>query len=246
MENSAFTLILLLIALAATLSGLIISRRIRLPLRPIPAYMVLPETAADAVESANRLHFSIGSGALGDTSTVSALASAEVIYRLVERLAVSSQPPLITLSQGITLPLAQDTLRRAYEYRERMDKYQRSAAVWFPQGPRSLVFAAGASSLAADADVSSSILLGRFGTELALFGESALRHDQALIAHSDLPEGQAVAFVQADQVLLGEELYVGPAYIDQRPLNVGGVVAMDVLRWFVILGILVAALQAAL
>lgn len=243
MENSGFLLVLLLIAFVTTLSGVLVSRRITLPLRPIPAYVILPETAADAVESANRLHFSMGSSALGETSTVSALVSAEVIYQLTERLAVSSQPPLVTLSQGITLPLAQDTLRRAYEFRERMN---RSTAVWFPQGPRSLAFAAGASSLAADADVSSNILLGRFGIELALFGESALRHDQTLMAHSDLPEGQAIAFAQADQVLLGEELYVGPAYINRRPVHVGGVVALDVLRWLVILGILVVALQEAL
>jgi hypothetical protein len=245
MDNSELTWILLAIAFAATLIGQLIARRRVLPLRPIPAYVVLPESAADAVESDHRIHFSMGSSALGQTSTLSALASAEVFYRLAVRLAVSRQTPLVTLSQLLTLPLAQDTLRRAYEFRQNMAYYRSNAAVWYPQGPRSLAFAAGAASLSADADVTGSVLLGHFGTELALIGESALRHDQDLIAHSDLVEGQAVAFAQADQMLIGEELYVGPAYMGGRLLEQGGVVALDVLRWLIILGILVAALQAA-
>lgn len=247
MDYPELTLVFLLTAVFATLIGLIIARRrvFLFALRPIPAYAMLPESAADAVESANQIHFSMGSSAIGETSTVSALASAEIIYRLSERLAVGYRPALVTLSSAITLPLAQDTLRRAYEYRQRMDRYRSSAAVWFPQGPRSLAFAAGAASLAADADVYSSVLVGHFGIEMALLGESALRHDQVLIAHSDLPEGQAVAFAQADEALIGEELYAGTAYLSGRPLDMAGAIAMDLLRWIVIAAIIIAALRAA-
>lgn len=245
MNNTELTWVLLVVALAQTLVARILLRRRELYHRPIAAYQVLPEQAADAVESSNRIHFSLGGSALGESSSVSALASAEVVYRLSERLAVSRQTPLVTLSQPLTLPLAQDTLRRAYQFRQNMAHYRSSAAAWYPQGARSLSFAAGAASLAADADAHSNVLLGRFGVEIALLGESALRHDQGLIAHSDLPEGQAVAFVQADEALLGEELYVAAAYLNGSPLEQGGVVALDVLRWLVILGIILAAVQAA-
>jgi hypothetical protein len=246
MTNSEITWVLLAAAVAVTLVGALIARRRSFALRPIAAYTLLPDLMADAVESDQGVHFSTGSAALGQTSTVSALASAELIYRLASRLAVGERSPLITLSDPVTLLLAQDTLRRAYTYRQRQQAYRVRAAAWFPQGRRSLAFAAGASSLAADADVSTSILLGRFGAELALFGASAVRHDQRLIAHSDLVEGQAVAFAQADRVLIGEELYAGAAYMDGRPVDVGGVVAQDVLRWVVIVAIIVAAIQAAL
>ena len=246
MSDIELTWIGLGVALAVTWIGLVLARLRPPRLRPIPAYVVLPETAADAVESDNRMHLSFGSSAIGETSTVSALASAEVFYRLAERLAVSPQPPLITTSAGLTLPLAQDTLRRAYTYRDRLPAWRSTSAAWFPQGARSLAFAAGASSLAADRDVFSTVLLGRFGIELALMGESALRHDQALVAHSDLPEGQAIAYAQADHALIGEELYVGPAYLNGRAIEVGGVLALDVLRWLVIVGILAAAIDAAL
>jgi len=246
MNNAELTWVLLAIAFAATMVGRFVVRRLTVHVRPIRAYDMLPELAADTVESAQRVHLSMGSSALGAPSTVTALTSAEIMYQLVERLAISRQAPVITLSDPITLSLAQDTLRRAYEYRRTMARWRSSAAVWFPQGPRSLAFAAGVAAFVADAAVDSSILLGRFGTELAVIGAGALRHDQALIAHSDLVEGQAVAYVQADEVLIGEELYVGPAYLNGNALERGGIMALDVLRWLVIVGILVAAVEAAL
>ncbi len=242
--DAALSLALLAIAFAATLIGRLIAQRGKPHLRTLRAYDILPELAADAVESRNKIHFSMGSSALGDTSTITALTSAEVIYRLAERLAISYQTPVVTLSDMMTLPLAIDTLRRAYEYRQNMEYYRSSAAFWYPQGPRSLAFAAGVSSLAADVDASSSLLLGRFGYEMALIGESAVRHDQRVIAHSDLVEGQAVAYVQADEILLGEELYVGPAYLKGTALEWGGVFALDVMRWLAIIGILLAAVLA--
>jgi hypothetical protein len=245
-DNAELIWIMMAVAFVGTLAGRFIVRRFKVHFRPIPAYTTLPLLIADAVEGRKRLHFSLGSSTLGQPSTVSALVAAELIYRMTETLAMSREQPLITTSQIMTLPLAQDTLRRAYEYRRAMDRFPRTAAQWIPQGERSWAFAAGVSSVAADHDVHSSVMLGRYGYEFALIGESALRHDQSLIAHSDLIEGQAVAFVQADHVLLGEELYVGPAYLKGTALERGGVVAQEVLRWLVILVILALALQAAL
>jgi len=240
-NDSELIWVVVAITFAAMMAGRFIVRRFTVHLRPIRAYETLPVLAADAVESAKRVHISLGDSALGSTSTITALVSAEIAYRMSERLAISRQLPLLTLTSPMTLPLAQDTLRRAYLYRRTMDYYRNSAAAWYPAG---LAFAAGAASLSADLDADSNILLGRFGSTLALLGESALRHSQTVIAHSDLLEGQAVAFAQAREVLLGEELYAGPAYLGGTALERGSVLAQDVLRWLVILGIITVALQA--
>lgn len=246
MNNAELTLIFLAIAFAATMVGRFLVRVFHLRFRTIPAYDALPLLAADAVESNRRLHFSFGHSALGQNSTVAALTAAEIIYRMAERAVIAQQPPMLTLSSAMTLPLAQDTLRRAYEHRQRLNQWHNTLAVWFPEGQQSLAFAAGAASLSADREIDSSILLGRYGFELALLGEGALRHDQGLIVHSDLIEGQAIAFAQTDRVLLGEELYVGPAYLDGNALQRGGIVALETLRWLVIMGIIVEAILAVI
>lgn len=240
-NNADLTLVLLAIAFAATMAGRFIVRRFTVHFRRIPAYERLTLLAADAVESDLKLHFSLGEGALGSTSTISALTAAEVAYRIAERAATGEQPQLITLSSPITLPLAQDTLRRAYETRHKLGVWRSRWAAWYPPG---LTFAAGAASLASDRAVDHSVLLGRFGAELAYLGEGALRADQGLIAHSDRLEGQAIAYAQADRALLGEELYAGPAYLNGSALQRGGLIALETLRWLVILAIIVEALMA--
>ncbi len=243
MNDANLTIVLLAIAFAATLVGRFIVRRFGLRLRRIPAYEALPLLAADAVESGHRLHFSLGTSAPATASTISALTGAEVFFRLAERIAIAERTPTFTLANPLALSLAQETLRRAYEYRQRAGKWHSRLAAWYPEG---IAFAAGVASLSADRREHSLILLGRYREELALLGESALRHDQHMIAHSDWLEGQAVAFAQAEHVLLGEELYVGPAYLDGNALERGGVIAIEALRWLVIAGIVVELLQALL
>lgn len=246
MNNADLTLTFLAIAFAATMVGRFLVRRFTLHFRRIPAYEVLPLLAADAVESDHRLHFGLGSSTLGGASTISALTGAEIVYRMSERLAIGDQIPIITLSSPTTLLLAQDTLRRAYGYRKKWDTWRTALAVWYPAGKQSFAYAAGAASLSADRNVTSHILLGHYGAELALLGESALRRNQHMVAHSDQLEGQAIALTQANRVLLGEELYVGPAYMDGNALQRGGIVALETLRWLVIGGIIIEALLAAL
>ena len=79
-------------------------------------------------------------------------------------------------------------------------------------------------------------LFGRLGTELALFGASAVRHDPP-VQHSDLVEGQAVAFAQADGCCWAR-LYAGLAYVDGRPFESAGS-SRSTLRWLVIFAIVV-------
>ncbi len=246
MNDAGLTWVLLAIAFAAMMVGRFVVRRFTVHFRPIAAYEVLPLLAADVVESNRRLHFGLGFSALGQTSTITALVGAELIYRMTARFAIGGQTPILTLSSGMTLPLAQDTLRRAYVYRQNADKWHSALAVWFPAGRRSLAYGAGAASLAADAQVDANVMFGHYGSELALIGESAIRLDQRLVAHSDVLEGQAVAFAQADSVLIGEELYAGPAYMDGSALQRGGLIALETLRWLVILAILVEVLLGLL
>ncbi len=243
MNDANLTVVLLVIAFAATLVGRFVVRRFGMRLRRIPAYEALPLLTADAVESNHRLHFSLGQSALVGESTVSALVGAELFYRLAARLAVAEQTPTLSLAHPLTLPLAQDTLRRAYEHRQHLEKWRSRLAAWYPEG---IAFAAGVASLSADRHDHSLVLLGRYREELALLGEGALRHDQRMIAHSDWVEGQAVAFAQAAHVLLGEELYVGSAYLGGNALERGGVLALETLRWLVIAGIVIELLQTLL
>jgi len=239
------SLIVYLLLLLGGLFTLIAAVRARnIPLRPIAAYERMPIVIDEAVEADKAIHVSFGSSAIRDESTLSALASAEILYHMAERAAIGDRPTYITLSDPVTLGIAQDTLRRAYKARNRLDRYRPILARWYPQGPLSLAFAAGAGESIIDDDASANILVGRFGSELVLLAENAIRTDRSIIAQSDRIEGQAVAYVISQTPLIGEELYVGGAYLGGRPMAVGGVVALDVLRYLTISALILAAVYS--
>ncbi|NWF71250.1 MAG: hypothetical protein HXY40_19385 [Chloroflexi bacterium] len=236
----------ILILLLTLVVNVLFSRRRRQPfgLRSIPAFALLTPTIGAAIEANHPLHLSYGSSALGGENTVLALASSELFYQVARQAAIGDTTPILTTSAPSTLPLAQDTLRRAYQSRGLLNRYHYSSARWYPAGPRSLAFAAALTSMLRDDDVHASVLVGGFGSELALIAEAAARRDQTLIAASDQPEGQAIAYVLADEALIGEEMFAAGAYLDENPRASANAAVSDVLRWLLVLALVVATLSA--
>lgn len=247
---SVLTLLVVLVTfvlLAVVTQFLRRQERVRLALRRIPAYAAMPVVVGEAVESERPIHVSFGGSGLGAETTVSALAVADLLYPLTERAAITTQPPIVSLSDPTALGLAQGTLRRAYERRQNMDVYRTaSGARWYPQGPRSLAFAAGVAGAVVDEDANMSVIAGRFGPELAFIGEAAARQNHMFFAQSDQIDGQAVAWVMSEAPLIGEELYVAGAYVPKRPpaIHMAQLLTMDALRIVAVVGILLVAVLA--
>ena len=248
--NEELTLFWLLI-IGATLALVLVAILLRVSkkqpaLRSVAGYSAMPKIVSAAIETARPTHFSIGSAAVGQPSTLSAIASLAIIYEMVQRQAINNQVPLLTLSDPVSLAIAQDTLRRAYLVRQNKAAYRPTAAAWYPQGVRSLAFAAGAASHGVDVKAGSSILLGEFGAEIAYLGEASARHDQFLIAQSTRLEGQAIAYAQADAPLIGEELFVGGAYTaPHKTFEMASALTLDILRWVAVGAIIWLALSNA-
>lgn len=230
--TQTYVVLLLLAALViSTVARLVIRRRTGFyPLRPIGAYQRLPMAIGAAIEANRPVHMSLGSAGIGGKDTPLALATADLAYHTLRAAAIGDAPPIITMSNGVALPLAQDTLRRAYASRGMLARYPRGSAQWYPQGARSLAFAAALTGVMTDNRVLINVLGGSFGPEMALPAEAAARHRQQLFASSDQLEGQAVAYALADQPLLGEELYVAGAYLGNEPSRQAMVITLDTLR----------------
>jgi hypothetical protein len=85
------------------------------------------------------------------------------------------------------------------------------------------------------------VLVGRFGAELALIGESAARRGGTIIAASDQLDGQAVAYAFSKHALIGEEIFQASAYLSDSPVRRGEAVALDFMRWLLIAAIVALA-----
>lgn len=211
------------------------ARRRQRGLRAIPAYEHLPLLIGAAIEADRPMHLSFGGAGIGGENTVLSLVSAELFYQIAQRAATGETAPLFTMSDPTAIPLAQDTLRRAYFSRNRIERYDGGSIQWYPSGPQSLAFAAALTAVQHNDRVISNVLAGSFGAEMALVLDAATRRDVTSIATSDRLDGQAVAFAMSDYPLIGEEVFAAGAYLQGSGSQLGGVAATDVLRWLLIL-----------
>lgn len=234
--------ILLVLALFGASIGVMRRQRNRLILRAIPAYTRLPQIVGAAIEANRPMHLSMGNAGIGGDNTVLAVAVAEFFYHTARQAAISPVSPILTTSNPTTIPLEQDVLRRAYASRDLLTHFRAADVQWYPSGPRSLAFAAALTALIADNQVGGNVLVGSFGPELALVLDATRRRDQLAIAASDRLDGQAVAYAMSDEPLIGEEIYVAGAYLDNQRVSV---ITLDVLRWIVILAIVALAIITA-
>ncbi len=243
--TQALTILIILAAFAVSVivTQFIRRRKDAFPLRALPAYAAIPQFVGEAIEAGRSMHVSFGGAGLGGSSTTLTLASAELFYQVAQRNVAGAT--ILTASDPSVLPLGYGTLRRALASRSiALSRSELSNSVrWYPAGTRSLAFAAALTGVIGDDHVSGNVLVGDFGSELALVLEAATRHRQTSISGSVDLTGQAVAYAMADRALIGEEIYVAGAYMGDSATQHASVVALDLLRWLVILGILIATLN---
>ena len=241
--DSTTQVLTILIILFTLVASVIVTQFIRrretvFPMRAIPAYEMLPLLVGAAIEAGRPMHVSFGGAGLGSANTALTLASAELFYQVARRSLSGST--VLTVSDPSALPLGYGMLRQAYA--SRRERLGNSSVRWYPAGVRSLAFAAALTGMMGTEKVSGNVLVGSFGPEIALvlFAAARSRHQSSIAGSIDL-DGQAVAYGMADQVLIGEEMFVAGAYLGGSAAQRGSVVTLDLLRWLVILGILVAA-----
>lgn len=246
MTDSLLVLGIILAGIILTVAGTLVLRRWRLSFRPLRGFSALTTLAGEAIESDRTVHVALGNAGVGRESTVTALAGNELLGFLAERAAIGDRSPTVTMSDPLGLAVAQDTLRATFARAEVIDRYDPGAVLWIPNGPSSLAYGAGAANFAADQNASANVMIGRFGPELAFIAEMGTRRDLVQVAGSDLLEGQAIAYVMADMPLIGEEMFVGAAYLEKDAVQRGAVLAQDVLRYvmiaFIVLGVIIATL----
>ena len=199
--------------------------------RQIAGIERIPDWTLQSIESGRPLHLSFGSAGIGEDNAAVALAEAEFFYHVIQRANSSDISPIVSMSSAATIPLGQDTVRRAWQGGEHLSRVQ-----WYPQG---LAFAGAITASMSVDDPAAHIMAGGFGPELALMLDSADRRGQGSLAVSDRLEGQAVAYAMADHVLIGEELFAAPSYVSEDGGGHTDAAVLDVWRGLVIMGVTV-------
>lgn len=233
---------MLLAIIAIVLLLLLLTRGLQngrtLPLRPLTGYTALAGQLGRAVESGRRLHVSLGRASLVGAGNPTSVAAANVLDYLAITGCASATPPLTTVGEGTLLPLAHATVRAACDEVGRPGDMDVRTVQFIATDTDPFVYAGGITAILPKSEIASNVLVGRFGSEVAIMAEAANRQEMEQVIGSDDPVALALATATTNNVLIGEELFVAAAYLDGRPSHLASVQLQDILRWLIIIAIL--------
>jgi hypothetical protein len=215
-----------------------------LVLRQIPGFDRLKGLMGRSVESGRALHLSLGLSGMADQTTADSLAGLAVLNYLAGQAATTGAPPLVSMADPTVMLFAQNAIRAAYgDDTEGAEAAYRQIR-WI--APQPAAYAAGVMSLLDLDEVDSNVMIGRFGDEYLLMGESAARRGVAHIGGTSDPNTLPFVYATADDILLGEEIYAAGAYLQKRPALLASLAAQDTMRWLVALVVLGGIVLASL
>ena len=209
-------------------------------LRRIDAFAPLRRAIGIAVEDGARLHVSLGRGDVTGLNSAATFVGLSILGRISRTASISDRPPVATSGDGAVAILTRDTMRGAYQEVGAGSEYH--PAVGRLTGVTPFSYAAGVIPIIRHEMVSGSVLIGHFGSEVALITDVVERSDGFSLAGTDSLPAQAILYATAQEPLIGEELYAGGAYLRAGRMHVASLRAQDVLRWLIVAAIVIGGL----
>lgn len=209
-------------------------------LRDLAGVEDIPGSVGRSAETNQPLHVSVGVAGVGGAATAETWAGLALLAQMADRAAACDTPLIVTVADATVLPIAQDILRRAYVRHGNPDGYD-SAQVRFV-APNATAYAAGVMGLLEREAVSANVMVGAFGDEYLLMGETGARRGVHQIVGAADPVTLPLVYASADETLVGEEMFAVGAYTARQPIQIGSLLAEDWARWAVIAVIVLTAI----
>jgi hypothetical protein len=205
-------------------------------IRPISAYDKIIQEINKSVEGGSQLHISLGRGGLTGPESASALAGLGILKYVIEKSSMCDLPPVASTGDPVVSILAQDIIMGSSKSLSVTDQRRNPSGELIGVTPFS--YAAGTLSTIRDENVSANIITGWLGNEVIWITTAGERQSSLTIAGTTQLPAQAVVCASASDVLIGEELYAGGAYLDAGKIHMASITAQDVIRWIIIVIIL--------
>ncbi len=188
------------------------------------------------------MHFSVGTGNLGNVSNPASLAALSSLEGLTTESNARDKPPLVTTGDGSLYVASLDVHRKTFDTANSAGGDVGTEPQFIASNSDPMSYGVGVSDIINREDLGSNLIIGRIGAELALIAEAAERKELEQIIGSDDLTALAVATPITENLILGEELYASAAYLRGTPADIAGLQLQDILRIFIAISILVAAL----
>lgn len=234
-----------------------IKRGMTISLRTIPGYATLTQLLTQSAETGRPVHVSLGVHGIADASTADTMAGLTTLEYIAERGVISEVAPIVTIANPTALPVAQDVLRRVYVRHGYAEEYDPARARFV--APTSgagtsitttagggMAYAAGTMQTLSQQPLSANVMVGRFGDEFLLLGETGAQQGVPQVGGTSIEQVMPLVQTTIDNPLIGEEIYASGAYLLKKPAHLSSLLAQDVARWLVVLAIVVIVVMKTL
>jgi hypothetical protein len=238
MDKIALALLLLLLPVLFYLTSKVRAGKAG-ALRPLPGLEELPGAVGRSAETGQSLHVSVGVAGMGGAATSETWAGLTVLNELADEAAACDTPLVVTVADPTVLPIAQDILRRAY-VRHGNPRGYKATQVRFV-APEPIAYAAGVMGFLQREPFVGNVMVGSFGDEYLLMGETGARVGVRQIVGTNDPRTLPFVYASADETLVGEEMFAGGAYTTRLPVQIASLLAEDWARWAVVAAIVLVA-----
>ena len=246
------TIFMIIVALAFLILFFIfwsqIQRGRNVALRLLPPLNHLRNMVEEFAERGTSVQYSPGNGGLNGQSGTAEVLNGLTTLATVERVAARTGGRVIAVTNGsLTYQVADDIAQVQYREAGREEDYNRANTRFLTQQDRT-AYIAGITAISSEEQVSGNILLGRFGDEVLLAGDRAVRRDLPQVVGSTQVEALPLMIATAglQNTLLGEEIYATPAYVDRQAPYLASLRVQDVLRVVIIAAIIVGTILATI
>jgi hypothetical protein len=212
--------------------------------RRISAFEALRGLLGTVAEEGKRVHVSLGKSGIGGDQTASVSAGLAVLRYLADQGASIDASPIVTVADPSMLLVAQDTIYRAYEQRDRAASCKLTDVQMI--APDAAAYAAGAQDVINDEGITANVMVGNFGDEYLLMGEAGAQRHMVQVVGSNALNVYPFMVATSDHVLVGEELFATGAYLTDRPEHAASLRVQDVLRVSITIAILVGVVVKTL
>ncbi len=209
--------------------------------RQLPVFQALAGEVGRAAEEGNSLHIALGSGSVISDDAMTSVVALQSLRALMDLAAAYDTPPIVTTADPTLYLLANDWMRRAYTRIGNVSLFRTDFVHFTAASPT--LYAAMAATHLLDKGVGANIMLGKFDHEVSLLTESAHRRGINMMGGTVTPLGLSALYPALDmeRLVMGEELFAGPALVQERSSYWASLSTQDVLRWIVVVGILMTA-----
>ena len=202
-------------------------------LRDISGFAAIKQAVGQAAEMGKPLHMALGTGGIGNVTTLETLAGLTTLEYLAQQSALCGTPLMVSVADPTSLPAAQAALSRAYSQAGYPDEYDANRVRFVAPDP--LAYAAGVMGTLGQEKLAANVMIGTFGDEFLLMGEAGNRSCQgqpkiSQIGGTTNPQTLPFVYTSTDHILIGEEIFASGAYLLGNPNHVGSLVAQDVMR----------------